>query len=363
MKKFSIAAPTVALAALAAVFAPQAALAAPQTGAPRCEFLANAPDQHTVVRGDTLWGISGKFLEHPWCWPHVWGMNKEEIANPHWIYPGQIVYFDRVAGRLRLGKPTGDDGGAAVVKLSPQVRSQAIRPNDAITSIPSGVIEPFLAQPLIVEDETLAKSPHILATQEGRVYLGKGDKAYVRGDLQGGTDFQVYRTASPIKDPETGKVLAMESAYLGTVHLERAARADNEAHVFVVTSSKEDIGEGDRLLPLPPAAIINYAPHAPSAKVAARVASIYGGVAQAGQNQIVALNRGKEDGLDVGSVLQLMHGGRVVKDRTGDKAKIAIPEENYGSVFVFRVFNHVAYALVMQVRDAVQLGDAAVSPE
>jgi hypothetical protein len=371
MKKFSTAARPLALAAsviLTSIFASPAALAEPSTGVPNCEFLPNAPDQHTVVRGDTLWDISGKFLKHPWCWPHVWGMNKDEIKNPHWIYPGQIVYFDRVAGRLRLGTPTGAQGtagaggGIPTVRLSPQARIQGIG-KEAIPAIPSNVIEPFLSQPLIVEENDLKDAPHIMATQEQHVYLGKNDRAYVRGDLKGGTSFQVFRPAKPLTDPETGKVIAYESVYLGTVKLDRAGKTDNEAHRFIVVSSKEEMGEGDLLSPVPPTPIFNYMPHAPNQPIDARILSIYGGVSQAGQNQVVAINRGKSEGLDLGTVLQLYRTGRVVRDRTGDKQAVKLPDEQYGTLFIFRLFDHVSYGLIMQVTDAVQVGDAARTPE
>jgi len=365
MKKFSTATRTIASIALASAFLPLAAVAEPSTGVPNCEFLPNAPDQHTVIRGDTLWDISGKFLKHPWCWPHVWGMNKEEIRNPHWIYPGQIVYFDRAAGRLRLGKPVGegnaDASGLPTVRMSPQARIEGIG-KEAIPAIPSNVIEPFLSLPLIVEENELKDAPRIMATQEDHVYLGKNDKAYVRGDLKGGTSFQVFRPAKPLKDPETGKVIAFESAYLGTIKLDRAAKAANEAHSFVVVSSKEEMGEGDRLTPMPPTPIINYAPHSPLKPVEARIVSVYGGVSQAGQNQVVAINRGKEDGIDIGAVLRLYRAGRIVSDRTDGHKPVKLPDERYGTLFVFRMFEHVSYGLVMQVTDTVQIGDAARTP-
>src|SRR6476469_10096687 len=177
MKKFSIAALILASAAALASLSP-VVLAAPadQAAAPasvpaaRCAFLPNAPDQHVVVKGDTLWDISGKFLQHAWCWPQVWGMNKEEIRNPHWIYPGQIVYFDRAAGRLRLGKPM--DSAGSNVRMGPQVRISSLDA-DAIRSIPASVIEPFLTQPLVIEEEEFKTAPRIVATQEGHVYIGK----------------------------------------------------------------------------------------------------------------------------------------------------------------------------------------------
>ena len=379
MKKFSTAALFLAVAAAAAS---QAASAA-ETANPRCAFLPNAPDQHVVVRGDTLWGISGRFLQHPWCWPEVWGMNREEIRNPHWIYPGQVVYFDRAAGRLRLGKPVGDTsaanaddgrgnaGGVPGVKLSPQLRTQGLG-QEAVPSIPAQVIEPFLSQPLVIGEGELRDAPRIVATQEGRVNIGKDDKAYVLGDIKSGTSFQVFRTGKPLKDPATGNVLGYEAAYLGTVKLERTARTPDEAHTFNVVSVKEEMGVGDRLTPVPPTPILNYVPHPPETQVDARVVSIYGGVTHAGQNQIVSVNRGKKDGMDLGTVLELYHYGPEVVDKTEDKLwsigpfgrkKVKLPDYRYGSLFIFRVFDNISYGLVMQVTDSVQVGDVAKSPE
>jgi nucleoid-associated protein YgaU len=365
MKKFSTAG---SILAFAFVFAPSISFAAdpviPVASAARCEFLANAPDQHPVVRGDTLWGISGKFLQHPWCWPQVWGLNRAQISNPHWIYPGQIVYFDRAGGRLRLGTPTGSDqtGGITDLRLSQRVRIERLD-QDAIPAIPSSAIEPFLSQPLIVEENELNNTPRIVAAQEGHVFLAKNDKAYVRGDLQGGTSFQAFRPGKPLRDPETKGIIGYEAAYLGTLKLDRAAAAENEAHRFIVTTSKEEMGVGDRLLMVPPTPIVNYMPHAPEKPVLARVVSVYGGVNQAGQNSVVTVNRGKNDGLDVGTVLTLYRFGLVIADRTDGKKPVKLPDEKYGTLFIFRTFNNISYGLVMQVTEAVQIGDVATSPE
>lgn len=368
MKKFSTAALVLALGLESA-----SGIAMAQTDvAPsaRCAFLPNAPDQHVVVRGDTLWDISGKFLAHAWCWPQVWGMNKEEIHNPHWIYPGQIVYLDRASGKLRLGKPIAgnDQSGVPVVRLSPQVRTESLG-KEAVPAIPSGAIEPFLSQPLIVEGGQLSNAPRIVATQESRVNLGKNDKAYVRGEIGSGTSFQVFRPGVPLKDPVTGKVLAYEAAYLGTLKLQRPAHAANEAHAFTVVEAKQEMGVGDLLLPVPPAPILNYVPHPPEKMVDARIVSVYGGVTQAGQNQIVSVNRGKSDGIDIGTVLELYRTGEVVTDRTDQggsfwsKPKVKLPDFQYGSLFIFRVFDSLSYGLVMQVTEPVQIGDLAKSPE
>ena len=356
MTKFSTAALLLALASSS-----YAATGPDTSKSTRCGFLPTAPDQHQVVRGDTLWGISGKFLQNPWCWPEVWGMNREQIRDPHWIYPGQVVYLDREAGRLRLGKPVGT-GGLPTVKLSAQVRTEGLGA-EAVPAIPSGVIEPFLSQPLIIEADELKGTPRIVAAAENRVLVGKNERAYVRGDLKADTSFQVFRPGAPLRDPATKHIIGYEAAYVGNVKLQRAARADNEAHVFTVVSAKEEMGVGDRLVPVPPAPIVNYVPHPPEQAVDARVVSIYGGVNQAGQNQIVTINRGKGHGLDVGTVLELSRFGQTIVDRTDKKTLVKLPDHQYGNLFVFRVFNNISYGLVMQVTDTVQVGDFAKSPE
>ena len=365
MKNFSTVGTRIASAALIACV-----LAGPVEAA-TCEFRPNAPDQHLVVRGDTLWGISGTFLEHPWCWPQVWGLNKEQIRNPHWIYPGQIVYFDRINRRLSLNKPGAGDGAGepGALRLSPQLRTEGLGV-DAVQSIPAGVIEAFLSMPLIVEDDELKDAPRIAAMEDGHVYLGKDDKLYVRGDLKGGRSFQVFRPGNPLKDPDNGRLLAYEAVYLGTVKLQAEAKPGVDVHTFTVSSSKQEMGVGDRLMPAPPTPMRNYAPHQPERQVAARVLSIYSGVTYAGQNQVVSINRGSVDGLDIGTVLQLYHYGQTVADPGGSKGifglgktMIKLPDEEIGNLFIFRVFKNISYGLIMQVTKPVEVGDVARSPE
>lgn len=366
MKNFS----TVGARVVGAVLFSGAAAAAQ---AATCAFLPDAPDQHLVVAGDTLWGIAGRFLEHPWCWGQVWGLNRAQIRDPHWIYPGQTVYFDRAAGRLRLGRGAGEDDGAPgappLTRLTPQLRTEGLG-RDAVPSIPSGVIEPFLAQALVLEADELDRAPRIVATPDNRVFLGRGDKAYVRGELNGGTSFQVFRPGQPLRDPVSHAVLGHEAFYLGSVMLRAPARGEADAHTFVVASTRQEMGVGDRLLQMPPTPLRNYAPHPPARAVGARVMSVYGGVTYAGQNSVVSVNRGALDGLDIGAVLQLYHFGQTVTDRSADKGwhgmdqpQVKLPDEQYGSLFIFRVFQHIAYGLVMQVTEPVQVGDVAQSPE
>ena len=373
MKNFStVVAHAAAAALLACAAAASAQTATPTTAA--CSFRPDAPDKHVVVKGDTLWDISGAFLRNPWCWPQVWGMNRDEIRNPHWIYPGQTIWFDRARGRLSLQQPgSGLDAGDGrdappLTRLSPQVRSEGLA-RDAVPAIPAGAIEPYLTQPLVVEADELAGAPRIAASQEGRVYLGEGDRVYVHGDIGGESVFQVFRPGTALRDPQTGQVLAHEAAFLGTVKLLKPAAPGVDVHTFQVTNTLQEMGMGDLLVPAPPTPVRNYVPHAPLQPLDGRIMSIYSGVTYAGQSQVVTVNRGAVDGLDVGAVLQLYHLGKTVADPASrgflglGRQQLKLPDEQYGNLFIFRVFKNVSYGLVMQVTAPVQVGDVAKSPE
>ncbi|MET0320606.1 MAG: peptidoglycan-binding protein, partial [Duganella sp.] len=221
----------------------------------------------------------------------------------------------------------------------------------------------------IVENNELSDAPRIVATGDGHVFIGNGDQAYVRGNLGGTTAFQVYRPGRPLKDPASGKVIAHEASYLGTVSVVKAAAAGSDVHTVQVTSTQQEMGQGDRLRPVAPLPVQNYVPHAPAAAVAAQVMAVHGGVSYAGSQQIVSINRGKLDGLDIGAVLRLYHAGRTVRDATaptgwfGREQQVKLPDEQIGNLFIFRVFGHVSYGLIMQAAAPVVVGDAAISPE
>src|SRR5438105_1466749 len=260
-------------------------------GVPLSELAPNAPDSHTVKRGDTLWDISKLFLKSPWRWPELWGMNLDQIRNPHLIYPGQVLFLEKSGGRarLRVGQPVGDAGNT--VRLSPRVRSAPID-SGAIPSIPFHLIEPFLNEAVIFQGDELQTAPRIVATQEGRVLLSRGDTAYVRGETAGNTAFRVFREAKALKDPTTAEVLGYEAAYVGTADSvlpgETRTGADGRPEIvpatFTVTSIRQEANVGDRLAPVPPREFANYAPHAPGAPLAGQIVSLYGDALPAGQN-------------------------------------------------------------------------------
>lgn len=337
-----------------------------QAGVPLSELAPNAPDSHTVVKGDTLWDISKLFLRSPWRWPELWGMNLDQIRNPHLIYPGQVLVLEKVDGRARL-RVAGGDGTTGTIKLSPRVRSGPLDTNP-IAGVPLHLIAPFLNEAVVFETDELASAPRIVAAQEGRVMMGRGDSAYVRGDLGGRRDFRVFRSAKPLVDPTTKEVLGYEAPFLGTAEFVRAGGTSDATgqivpDTFTLTSVKEEVGVGDRLAPTPPAEYGSYAPHAPTQPISGQVVAVYGDGLNAGQNQIVSINRGSRDGMERGHVLAIWRDGSQVVDRTDDKRTlIKLPDERHGTLFVFRVFERVSYGLILAAQEPVRSGDRFSQP-
>lgn len=367
----------------------------------------NAPNSYTVVRGDTLWGISGKFLKEPWRWPEIWNMNRSQIRDPHWIYPGDVIKltFDADGNpRLSIG---GDGASGGTTRLSPQIR--VAKTAQAIPSIPAKVIGPFLTVPLVIEEGALQDAPRIVATEDERVIVGAGNRAYAAGIREAqGVKWQIFRPGKALKDPRTQEILGYEAVYLGDARVSRfgkTAEVDGapipEGTSIEIIKSTQEIGRGDRLTPTVEAPVPSYSPRSPDKQMKGSVVSILGGVIESAQYSIVVLNLGKRDGIEVGHVMASSQLGEVVP--TGDAAtsgrkesvvtafftqvgndlasistdkearkaeadanpippEVKIPDERNGLVFVFRTFEKVSYALVMSSKRPLKVGDVVQTP-
>jgi len=361
-----------------------------QTGVPLADLAPNAPDEYSVKRGDTLWAISGVFLKAPWRWPELWGMNLEDIRNPHRIYPGQQLYLDKSSGRaiLRARQQAGGGGTPGTVRVSPRTRYESLA-DAAIPTLSPQAIEPFLSEALIVDEASFALAPRIVAAQEGRVLLSRGDRAYARGaysSKDGGKPlsdargepaaYRVFRNATPLKDPSTGEILGYEAVYLGKAELVRGESTatvkdkNGKESTEVVPATldiliaKEEMRVGDRLTPEPPRELLSYVPRAPASPVEGQIVSIYGSaVLYAAGNQVVVLNRGARDGLERGHVIAIQRSGERLTDRTDSaRTQIRLPNERNGLMMVFRTFEKLSYALILEVTDGVKVGDRFVNP-
>ena len=354
-----------------------------EKGVPVSELAPNAPDTYVVKRGDTLWDISRMYLKSPWRWPELWGMNLKALPNPHLIFPGQTLYLDKSDGYARLR--TQPTGGSDTVRLSPRTRTDSLA-SLALPTLKTHLIAPFLVEPLVADAATIEQAPRLVATTDQRVLMAAGDRVYARGNPAAPLStkpgqprsFRVFREAIPLKDPVTGEVLGYEARYLGNAELARSETteeiSDGKGNLkqepvpatVDITSTKEEIRAGDRMLPEPPRTFKNYIPHEPQTSVNARVVSIYGStpVAVAGQNQVVAINMGTAQGMEPGHVLTLLTQGDRVRDTTAEgKPTIKLPSEHNGLAMVFLTFERVSYALLLDVRTGVRVGDRLVNPQ
>ena len=342
----------------------------------------NHPQRHVVVKGDTLWDISAKFLKDPWLWPKVWKFNRTEIKNPHLIYPGDVIVLDLSSGspQLRLLRET--------VTLEPGIIEEPLE-KKAITTIPLNVIAPFLSQPLIIEKAQLANSPRIVSAQDNRVVLSPNTKIYLNKIEEGESrDWYVYRQGSDLIDPVTKKLLGTEAIHLGNAKITKYG----EPASAVITKAKEEIFIKDRLVESGDEGVTNFVPHAPEDEISGRIIKIYGGLAEAGPQSIITISKGSSDGLEPGHVLAINRFGKIIKDPEFDLEKyeaekaakksetessssaeknsgldlqpglIKLPNERIGLVMIFRVFDKVAYGLVMQASEPINMLDAVQTP-
>jgi hypothetical protein len=351
------------------------------------DLKADAPDRYTVQRGDTLWGISGRYLENPWNWPRLWDMNREQVRNPHRIYPGDVLVLDRSTGRLQV----------ETVALTPRVRSESLA--EAVPTIPQSVIDPFISRPMVIGENELDGAPKIMATQESRVVVGAGSIAYVRGlAKEKGENWYIYRRGDKLIDPDSGAILGYLGLYLG----EARVRQFGDISRIEIVKSTQEIYTGDSLVPITKEVpVFNYVPRAPSGKVQGRVMSLNDNLYETGRYSVVSLSRGAKDGLETGHILALYRSPNTARyalrtssmlGRTGptgndnprpyyqeqlnvrgsplfskqvpisDSDLAKLPDERYGLVMVFRTFEHASFALVMQSRLPVAIDDVFTTP-
>lgn len=326
----------------------------------------NAPDRYVVVKGDTLWDIASKYLLDPWRWPELWRGNRDQIRDPHWIYPGDVLVLDRARGTLSFenGQTTREG------RLSPTVRSEPI--DKAIPVLPADVIEPFLSRPQVIEASSvngddrgadiLRNAPQILGGKEGKTLLGSGDVAYVTGLSGDKIHWNAFRPGKQLRDPVTGEIMGTEAIYLGKTKLVRRG----EPAEVMIGKVKLEILKEDRLLPDERVEISNFPLTSPTRPIDARVMSIYGSVDTGGLHSIITINRGKKDGLELGNVLALFRSTRPLSYRPdgedGKTVAVQPPPDRYGLVTVFKVGERLSYALVMNSGRELAIGDMVGNP-
>ncbi len=334
------------------------------------------PERYTVVKGDTLWDISTRFLKSPWLWPKIWKIN-QDIKNPHLIYPGDVIVLRMVNGQpelsvLRKEKltpelpslPSVSTAPAAAapsdgrtVKLEPRVHSEPLE--SAIPTIQPNAIAPFLSRPLAVGKNELEDAGYISAGFDDRIALGNGSIFYARGLKDDGPEYyQIFRLGKAIHDPDTGELLAYEAIYLGDA--QRLESGDPSK--LVVTSVKQEILPTDRLLAAPKkGSLPYYYPHPPKTDVHGSVVSALNSLDEIGPYAIIGISLGTREGMNDGTVLRVMrHVGTARDPITHERYKL--PDEESGLVMVFRTYEKMSYALVMTATHPVHMLDTVITP-
>ena len=321
------------------------------------------PDQYIVKKGDTLWDIAGMFLNKPWRWPEIWQVNPH-IKNPHLIYPGDVLTLTYVDGQPRLTLHRGRTLPSGVVKLSPGVR---ILPSDAaIPTVPLDAIAPFMTQSLVLEDGVLDKAPYVVAFADEHMIAGARQRIYVRGiDNRDHKNYDIVRQGRELRDGQTGELLGHAAQYSGNGELLHVG----DPATLLVTSSEMHIAAGDYLLPVTNEHQNgNFHPKSPSSPIEGTIITALNGVEQIGKFDVIVLDRGSADGLEPGDVLQVNHAGEVIRDKHNKRGggtlgeEVQLPDEEAGLIMVFRTFNRVSIALVMDSVRAMHVGDKFINP-
>ncbi len=353
------------------------------TWAEEIQINPSHPNQYTVVKSDTLWDISGKFLNHPWQWPELWS-NNSQIKNPHLIYPGDTIYFSIVNGRPQLslsrndlqtqssaGSPcflseedvkngrtdfaVSEDG-----KLLPCIRETIIK--QAIELIPTESIAQFLTSPKVVSENELNNAPYVLDIAGEHLIAGTGDRLYVRSITQpGNLSYTIYRAGDTYVSPETGEILGYEAKYIADTTLQQTG----DPATLSITKSNSEIRRGDRVMPKTEEEVtLNYFPRPPEKSINGSIISVLGGVSQIGLYNVVVIDKGTKDGILAGHELAIYQNGNSINDpySTIKNDVVKLPDEIAGTLMVFRPFERISYALVMKATQAIHILDKVQTP-
>jgi hypothetical protein len=309
------------------------------------------PDEYVVQVGDTLWDIAETFLKDPWYWPEIWYINPD-IENPHLIYPGDVlglVYID--------GQPRITNVRASTYRLSPQARVTPL--TEAVSSIPYEDVQAFLSSGVILEKSQADSLPYLLATRGDHLIASAGNEIYVRGNTQDevGSRYNVVHVGEPLYDPDDSRLIGYQGIPVG----EGVLRRGGDPSTVALTDTTQEAVPGDRLIPASVDIPLNFFPRAPSSQIDGRIVSVVGGVTLIGQYMVVVLNRGSNDGLSVGDVLTVFQAGETIDDRFGG-GSVTLPEEDAGTLMVFKTYDRISYGLVMEATQAIHVHDAVRNP-
>jgi LysM repeat protein len=338
---------------------PPSSLLTAAVGQPETQPVLNPrhPDTYVVQPGDTLWDIAAMFLRDPWYWPEIWQINPQ-VANPHLIYPGDVLSL----AYLDDGRPVVfREGSGNTVRLSPRIRIEQLE--DPIPTIPYEVLRSFLSNPTVISDEELETLPYIVAPREA-LMGSAGNDVYYRGQNGNvGDVLSVFHVGDPIVDPDDDAILGYEGIYVG----EGFVRCDGDPSTLRMTNSTREALVGDLLMVNDESYPANFLPRPPNGDIDGRIVSVIDGISLIGQYQVIVVNRGSRDGIEPGHVLRVYKAGEEIDDLIGRERgrgseKVLLPDELAGTTMVFRTYDRMSYALVMEATSDIQVLDFVRNP-
>lgn len=375
------------------------------------ELKPDAPQTYVVRSGDTLWDIAGRFLYDPWRWSELWQANAD-LDDPDLIYPGDVLQLTMVDGQPRVRVARGGAAASAsrdgmrVVRLSPQVRASSLK--EAVPTIRIASIAPFLTQPYVADSDQIERASYVVGFPDEHLVAGLHDSIYVRrirSNQQ--TNFQILRPGDELRDPDTNEILGYEALFVANAALERVG---DPAKLQIVRSERE-VSIGDRVIPASvEKPLENFYPRPAPAGIRGSILSVLNGVSQIGQFDVVVLNRGTRDRIEPGHVFEAfvggnkqrdqVRGGSIVSNWRGESplstefwygrefenkgwrrdepspneplplhadfrrknTQFVTPFERAGVLMVFRTFERVSFALVLNAQRAFTVGDQVAPP-
>ncbi len=347
---------------------PPATVSAPATApapAPKTTPLPvkkTAPVRYVVKKGDTLWSISAHFFSTPWLWPEVWYEN-HYIANPHLIYPGDVI-------TLKGGALTVSRNGTVVKSTLPfrQLKPQITRTplGEAVPTIPYDEISDLLSKPRVMTAKDYDKAPYVLRTVNGQMLAAAPDSVYVRGtelkDASQGASYAVVRQEKPLYEPSDHTLLGYEVLYMGQGRI----TTTGDPSTLKLTASTQEITPGNRLVKIDSGTIPAQFPLlTPKSKIDGQIIDVIGGLGEVGQYQVVVLDRGSREQLEMGDVLAIESTGKRIKDpyaQANMSHQVMLPNRHIGELVVFRVFDRVSFALVIHATRPASIGNTVTNP-
>lgn len=346
------------------------------TGIP---LAAEAPDRYTVKAGDTLWDIASVFLRDPWYWPEIWYVNPQ-VKNPHLIYPGDILALVSLDGRPQVQVAERGPAGAAAeadgatgpvrsgggVRMSPKVRATPI--TSAVTAIPYSHVAAFMGRPTLLTKSQIRSTPYIFSMRNGSTIGGTDNEVYARGlrRAEEGSRYSMIEVGPELRDPQTDKVLGYRGNFVGVA----VVNAVGSVAKLKAEMTEREILAGNLLFPEEIQPALDFIPHPAPENLRGAIASV-DGITMGGRRSVIAINRGSKHGLEVGHVMSLVQKGEVVRDKfqNGGKGefwsmgkKIKLPNERVGLAMIFKTYDRVSYALVMETTHPIHVGDYVGPP-